>query len=135
MQDSSPLFKFETCNAFNSLECGEEMGDAAEEETGEHVGPETDETTEEAVEEETDETTEAEERAEAPVLSDVDEVVETEETAEERRTASPGVLRRGVEMLGSAFWTVVAGVGGAIGRIATAPFGRVKPVDKTCPVR
>lgn len=121
MQDSSLLSKFETCNAFNSLDCGEEMGDAAEEETGEHVGAETDETTEEA--------------AGAHVGSDVAEGVETEEIAEERSAASPGMLRGGVAMFHRALWTLVGGVGGAIGRIATALFIRVETADKTCPVR
>lgn len=98
---------FETGNTYNSLDCGEEEGDATEEEAGahagvgEHVGAETDETAEEATR--------------AHVGSDVEE----------------GVLGRGVGMLRSAFWTIVGGVGGAIGRIATAPLGRVKSADKT----
>lgn len=90
MQGSSLVSKFETRDTYNSLDRGEEAGDAVEEEVevhagaGEHVGAET------------DETAGAEEEAGAPVGSGVDEGVETEETEEtmeKRRTASPGVGR------------------------------------------
>lgn len=59
---------------------------------------------------------------------DVDEEVVTDETTEERSTASRGLFR-------TAIWTAVGGVGGVIGRIATALFGRATTADKTYPVR
>ena len=67
--------------------------------------------------------------------------METDETAEETARASVGsgvengMLGRGFAMLRSVFRTIVSGVGGAIGRIATAPVGGVAKTDESCPVR
>lgn len=60
---------------------------------------------------------------------------EAEETAKENPYAWHGILRRGFKMVRTAVWAVVGGVGGVIGRIAYAPFGRVETAGKTCPVR
>lgn len=118
MQGSSLVPKFDTGNMYTSLDCEEEAEDVGE---GDGVGMDKDEAMEEA--------------EGAHVGSGVGNGVETDETTEERSTASHGFARRGVEMIRTAVWTVVSGVGGVIGRIATAPFGHVETADKTCPVR
>lgn len=116
VQGSSLLGKFDTGNIYSSLDGGEEAEDVR---GGDDVGLETDAAVEEA-----------------HAGSGVGNGVETQEpTTRARSTASHVLVRRGVEMIRTALWTVLSGLGGVIGRIATGPFGRVETENKRWPVR
>ncbi len=127
-QGSSDFPNIETGNTYNSLEFGEEERDKTEEEAkayagvGERVGAERGDTSAEV--------TGA--RAESGAV----EGVEKEKITEERASSAlHRLVCSGVEIFRAAIRTFVSGVGGVIGRIATASLGHVKTADKTCPVR